>query len=293
MQPENVVSVGNVIGEGPRWNAAEQRLYWVDFIENQNIHTWDPASRELRTHRTEAPVSALGFRRAGGLIVATGGNIAECDLRTGSLRLLASVDERPLMRLNDGAVDAEGRFWVGSMHTQQQDQPHGSLHRYDPDGSVHTMDSGITVSNGLGWSPDQRTLYFVDTFRRAVYAYDYSRATGSIGKRRVFVRTLEADGYPDGMAVDAEGHVLVAFWGGWKVARYAPDGALEREIRFPVANPTACAFGGPGLDELYVTSAKLALAADQLAAQPMAGDLFRVRLGIRGQPEPYFGPTSG
>ena len=289
MQPENVVGVGNVIGEGPRWNAAEQRLYWVDFIENQNIHTWHPSSRELKTYRTEAPVTALGFRRAGGLIVATGGKIAVCDLPAGSLRVLASVDDRPSMRLTDGAVDAEGRFWVGSMHSQQQDQPHGSLYRFDPDGTVHTMDNGITVSNGLGWSPDQRTLYFIDTFRRAVYAYDYSRATGAIGNRRVFVRTREDDGYPDGMAVDAQGHVLVAFWGGWKVVRYDPDGAREREIRFPVANPTACAFGGPDLDELYVTSAKLALPPDQLAAQPMAGDLFRVRLGVRGQPEPWFG----
>lgn len=289
MRPENVAKVCNVIGEGPRWNAAEQRLYWVDFIENQNIHSWHPATQELRTHRTDAPVTALGFRRTGDLIVATGGQIATFSVTTGRLSGFTPVDERPSMRLNDGAVDAAGRFWVGSMHSEKQSEPHGSLYRWDPDGTLHTMDTGITVSNGLGWSPDHRTFYFIDTFRRVVYAYDYSSAMGTIGNRRVFVRTVEADGYPDGLAVDAEGHVLVAFWGGWKIVRYDPDGKQEREIRFPVANPTACAFGGPDLDELYVTTARLALTPAQLAEQPMAGDLFRVRLNVRGQKEPLFG----
>jgi len=265
MKPDNVVKVGNVIGEGPRWNAAEQRLYWVDFIENQNIHSWQPATQELKTYRTEAPVTALGFRRTGDLIVATRGQIATYNLAAQTLSAFTLVDDRPGMRLNDGAVDARGRFWVGSMHSEKQDEPQD------------------------GWSPDAKTFYFIDTFRRVVYAYDYSAALGSIGNRRVYVRTVEADGYPDGLTVDAEGHVLVAFWGGWKVVRYDPDGKPEREIRFPVANPTACAFGGRDLDELYVTSARLALPADQLAAQPMAGDLFRVRLNIRGQEEPFFG----
>jgi sugar lactone lactonase YvrE len=163
------------------------------------------------------------------------------------------------------------------------------LFRFDADGSVHTMDSGFTVSNGLGWSPDQRTFYFIDTFRRAILAYDYSATAGTISNRRVFARTGESDGYPDGMAVDAEGHVLVAFWGGWKIIRYDPDGKAEREIRFPVANPTACAFGGKDLNELYVTTARLGLTPEQLGEQPLAGDLFRVRLEFQGQQEPPFG----
>jgi sugar lactone lactonase YvrE len=289
MQVENVAKVCNVIGEGPRWNAAEQRLYWVDFIENQNIHSWHPATQELLTYRTEAPVTALGFRRTGDLIVATRGQIATFNLSTQKLSAFTSLEDRPAMRLNDGAVDANGRFWVGSMNSEKQDEPHGSLYRFDSDGSVHTMDTGFTVSNGLGWSPDQRTFYFIDTFRRVINAYDYSATAGSIGNRRVFVRTLESDGFPDGLAVDSEGHVLVAFWGGWKVVRYDPDGKQEREIRFPVANPTACAFGGRDRDELYVTSARLGLTEDQLAQQPMAGDLFRVRLNVQGQEEALFG----
>ena len=289
MKVQHVATIGNVIGEGPRWNAAEQRLYWVDFIENQNIHSWHPATQELLTFPTEAPVTALGFRRTGDLIVATRGQVATFNLAGRKLGSPTSVDDRPSMRLNDGAVDADGRFWVGSMNSEQPEEPHGSLYRFDPDGSVHTMDSGFTVSNGLGWSPDQRTFYFIDTFRRVVHAYDYSRATGSIGNRRVFARTVEADGFPDGLAVDSEGHVLVAYWGGWKIVRYDPDGKQEREIRFPVANPTACAFGGRELDELFVTTARLGLTTEQLAAQPMAGDLFRVRLNIQGQQEPLFG----
>jgi sugar lactone lactonase YvrE len=289
MKLESVAKAQNVIGEGPRWNAADQRLYWVDFIENQNIHSWDPVTQELRTYATEAPVTALGFRRKGDLIVATGGQVAAFDLVTRKLSAFTSVVEGPSMRLNDGAVDTQGRFWVGSMNSEQQQQPHGSLYRFDPNGSVHEMDSGFTVSNGLGWSPDQRTFYFIDTFRRVILAYDYSAAAGSISNRRVFARTAEEDGYPDGLAVDAEGHVLVAFWGGWKIVRYDPDGRQEREIRFPVANPTACAFGGPDRDELYVTTARLGLTKEQLANQPMAGDLFRVRLNIQGQEEPLFG----
>jgi sugar lactone lactonase YvrE len=289
MKPEQVAKACNVIGEGPRWNAPEQRLYWVDFIENRNIHSWHPATQELRTYPTPAPVSALGFRRTGDLIVATGGQIATFNLATQKLSSFTSLEDQPGMRLNDGAVDADGRFWVGSMHSEKQDEPHGSLYRFDADGSVHKMDGGFTVSNGLGWSPDRRTFYFIDTFRRVIYAYDFIAATGAIGNRRVFTRTVEADGYPDGLAVDAEGHVLVAFWGGWKVVRYDPDGKQEREIRFPVANPTACAFGGRDLDELYVTTARLGLNADELAKQPSAGDLFRVRLNIQGQEEPLFG----
>jgi sugar lactone lactonase YvrE len=261
----------------------------VDFIENQNIHSWHPATQELLTYPTEAPVTALGFRRTGDLIVATRGQIATFNLSTRKLSAVASLEDRPPMRLNDGAVDANGRFWVGSMNSEKQDEPHGSLYRFDPDGSVHTMDTGFTVSNGLGWSPDQRIFYFIDTFRRVINAYDYSATTGSISNRRVFVRTVESDGFPDGLAVDSEGHVLVAFWGGWKVVRYDPDGKQEREIRFPVANPTACTFGGRDRDELYVTSARLGLTEDQLAQQPMAGDLFRVRLNIQGQQEAFFG----
>lgn len=289
MNPQSIVKARNVIGEGPRWNAAEQRLYWVDFIENQNIHSWDPATREFATYGTEAPVTALGFRRSGDLIVATRGQIATFSVATKQLSSFTAVVEGPSLRLNDGAVDPGGRFWVGSMDSQKQQESHGSLFRFDPDGRLHTMDSGFTVSNGLGWSPDQRTFYFIDTFRRVILAYDYAAAAGTIANRRVFARTGEADGYPDGMAVDAEGHVLVAFWGGWKIIRYDPDGKVEREIRFPVANPTACAFGGKDLDELYVTSARLGLTPEQLADQPMAGDLFRVQLEFQGQQEAQFG----
>ena len=165
MKPESIVTARNVIGEGPRWNAAEQRLYWVDFIENQNIHSWHPAMQDLRTYGTELPVTALGFRRTGDLIVATRGQIATFDLATGELSSFASVVSGPSLRLNDGAVDPRGRFWVGSMDSDRQQEPHGSLFRFDADGTVHTMDSGFTVSNGLGWSPDQRTFYFIDTFR--------------------------------------------------------------------------------------------------------------------------------
>ena len=289
MNVEHVLTVGNVIGEGPRWNSAEQRLYWVDFIENQNIHSWSPLTGELHTYPTPSPVTALGFRRDGKLIVATRGEVATFDFAAGSLASVATLEQGPPKRLNDGAVDARGRFWVGSMNAQKQEEPEVSLYRLDPDGRVQTLDTGFTVSNGMGWSPDQRVFYFIDTFRWAVYAYDYSAEPGTIGNRRIFAQCERSDGFPDGMAVDAAGNVLVAFWGGWKIIRFSPDGRREREIRFPVANPTACAFGGANLDELYVTTAKLALSPAELVQQPLAGDLFRVKMDVRGQKEPCFG----
>jgi len=140
----------------------------------------------------------------------------------------------------------------------------------------------------MGWSPDGGTLYVTDMFRRRILAYDYDLATGAVSGRRVFATIPEDAGLPDGLVVDAEGGVWSAHWGGWRVTRYAPDGAVEREIRLPVANITCMGFGGRGLDELYITTAWFLLSAAERTAQPQAGDLFRVKVGIRGIPEPCF-----
>jgi sugar lactone lactonase YvrE len=197
--------------------------------------------------------------------------------------------DRPEMRFNDGAVGPGGRFWAGTMNVNEDPEgTDGVLYRLDPDGSVQRMDDGFSLSNGLGWSPDRRTLYFTDTFRRAIYAYDYDPATGAVAGRRPWVEIPEGDGYPDGLTVDAEGGVWSARYGGWKVVRFDPQGRVDREVRLPVAHVTSCILGGPDLTDLYVTTAWEFLTAEQRAAQPQAGDLFRVRVEVPGLPEYEF-----
>jgi sugar lactone lactonase YvrE len=164
----------------------------------------------------------------------------------------------------------------------------GRLFRLDPGGSVHRMETGLTISNGLGWSPDQRFFYLTDTLRRRIYRYEYDPASGEIANRQDWVRVPEApgEGLPDGLAVDREGFIWSARWDGWKLVRYDPDGRLEREVRVPVARPTSCAFGGPGLGDLYVTSAWSGLDETTRRSQPWAGDILRLQAGFSGR-EPF------
>jgi sugar lactone lactonase YvrE len=278
---EHVLAVQNRLGEGPRWNGEEQALYWVD-IENDAFHRFDPATGEHERCVVGLPVGALGFRAAGGLILATRDGFAVWEPQTQALRFLADPEaDRPESRFNYRSVDCPGRDWAGTLSSC----PTRSHYRLDPDGSVHKMEKGLTISNGIGWSPDNRTMYLTDTPRNVIYAYDFDPAIGAIANRRPFVSSPDEPGGPDGLAVDSEGGVWSARWGGWKVTRYDPAGVVEREIRLPVECPTSCAFGGAGLDELYITSAWTGVDPAHRPAQPWAGDLFRVRVGIRGLPE--------
>ncbi|HEX8231281.1 MAG TPA: SMP-30/gluconolactonase/LRE family protein, partial [Chloroflexia bacterium] len=194
--------------------------------------------------------------------------------------------EKKESRFNDGAVDPEGRFWAGTM--THDGSASSSLYRLDPDYSVHTMAAGLTISNGIGWSPDGRTMYHTDTEKQVIHAYDFDAATGNIENRRDFVRTSEEEGFPDGLTVDAEGFVWSAFYGGWQIVRYDSDGKREREVRLPVANVTACTFGGHDLTDLYITTAWSGLNEEQRREQPLAGDLFLLHTNIKGQPQLKF-----
>jgi sugar lactone lactonase YvrE len=281
---ERVLAVQNKLGEGPVWNADEQALYWVD-IEQGRVHRLQPATGAHDVFELGLPVGALGFRASGGLVTATRDGFAFWDPQANDLRFVADPEaDRPDARFNDGAVDRQGRFWAGTMGRG----PTSSLYRLDPDGSVHRMETGVTIANGIGWSPDNRTMYFTDSLLRAIYAYDFDPATGAIENRRPFVHAPDEEGVPDGLVVDSQGFVWSARWGGWKVTRYDPTGCVEREVRLPVQYPTSCTFGGPQLDELYITSAWTALSEEERGKQPWAGDLFRLRAGVRGLAEPKF-----
>jgi sugar lactone lactonase YvrE len=286
---EHVLEIKNVIGEGPVWHHAEGALYWVDFIENQHILRYYPDSGKQEKFDTTDPVTAVGFRRGGGLIVSTTTGLAFWNSDAKELEYVSRpLSDRPHIRFNDAAVDRRGRFWVGTVNTEDGKKPDGELYRFDMDGSLRSIDGGFTVSNGIGWSPDGLKMYFADTFNYRIHLYDFDPQRGAVSNRRTFVDFTDHKDLPDGLTVDQAGGVWVAFWGGWKVVRFDSDGRVDREIRMPVANPTSCAFGGAELDELYITTAHLGLSADERLQQPLAGDLFRVRPGVKGIEEPAF-----
>ena len=166
--------------------------------------------------------------------------------------------------------------------------PTSSLYRLDSDGSLHTMEGGLTIANGMGWSPDGKTMYLTDTRRHLIYAYDFDGATGSISNRRNFVQVPVDDGFPDGLTVDSKGFVWSARWAGSCIVRYDPDGKLERKVELPASHVTCCAFGGPDLTDLYITTAWNEMSDEEHAREPLAGDLFRLRTGIKGVAQPKF-----
>jgi sugar lactone lactonase YvrE len=242
------------LGEGPVWDDESGELVWVDILAGV-VHRTTPTGRDV-TLEVGRTVGAVGLRQGGGLVLATDDGFHLHDPgETTTRRIVAVEADDPLTRMNDGKVDPEGRFWAGTMAFDEVSTL-GSLYRLDPDGTVTTMLTDVGISNGLDWTADGSTMYFI--------------------------------GNPDGMTLDEEGYLWVACWDGWCVRRYAPDGSVDREIRFPAAHVSSVAFGGPDLDELYVTTAWHMVEEADRAAQPHAGSLFRCRPGVRGRPANRF-----
>lgn len=280
---EHILAAQNVLGEGPIWNVEEQALYWVD-IYGCTIHRFQPETRAHEVFSIGIPIGVLAFRRGGGCVLATKYGFALWDTQTQALTFSQNPEDGQLYRrFNDGAVDCRGRFWAATMSEQEEKhEPSGVLYRLDPDGSVHKMETGLIIPNGIGWSPDNTVMYFTDSARRIIYRYDFDQITGVITHRRTFVSTSEEQGVPDGLVVDSEGYVWSVYWGGEKVIRYTPDGEIERVIAVPVLQPSSCAFGGKNLDELYITSAQKGLSDAQRRKYPLSGDIFRAKISIKG-----------
>ncbi|HEV2604378.1 MAG TPA: SMP-30/gluconolactonase/LRE family protein [Microvirga sp.] len=277
------------LGEGPTWSGADRKLHWVDILAPA-ILTGDPATGEFTSRPMPELVGAVVPRRRGGLVAAMQNGFKAVDPETGAVSLIANPEaDKPGNRFNDGKCDRRGRFWAATMAIDTQ-PGEGSLYRLDTDGRVSRMDTGFHVSNGLGWSPDNRRFYFTDSGPKRIYVYDFDLEGGAVENRRTFVQVPDGVGVPDGLAVDAEGFVWSAHWDGWCVTRYDPDGKVDRVINLPVPRPTSCAFGGPDLTTLYITSARIRLSAGQLAEAPLSGSVFALQSGIRGLPEmPYAG----
>jgi sugar lactone lactonase YvrE len=288
-QVENVLSAQNELGECPIWDYAEQALYWVNIEGDISVHRFDPATNEHQTYEPDFPITAFGLRKSGGWITAAKNGLAFWDWQSQNYEFITDPEaDTPGVRFNDGVVDRQGRFWAGTLNDADLNAPDGSLYRIDPDGSTHKLDTGYATSNGIGVSPDSKTLYLVDMFHGKILAYDHDPATGLVENRRVFASVPEEAGFPDGITIDSEGYVWNAHWGGGKVTRYDPAGEIAQEIKLPVQNVTRCAFGGEDLDELYICTAWYALSEEERRNQPQAGDLFRVKTNIKGLEEPKF-----
>jgi sugar lactone lactonase YvrE len=279
---ELVLDARAELGEGIVWDDALARLVWVDIMRGR-VHRFDPASGAADVREIGQPVGAAAPAADGSLVVATPQGFARLDFESVRLTPLAAVEtDLPGNRMNDGACDPAGRFWAGTMALDERPGA-GSLYRLDPDGRVTPMISDVTISNGLAWSADARRMFYVDSPTQRIDVFDFDQATGAIGNRRPFASIAVEDGIPDGLTIDVDDGVWVALWGGGRLHRYTRNGDLDRVVRLPVTHPTRCAFGGPDLDELFVTSAWTALTKDEREAQPHAGGIYRLRPGIRGR----------
>jgi len=273
------------LGEGPRWDEASATLLWVD-IPRQRVHRYDPATGEDAVQPTPGVVSLALPRQHGGIVVGLPDGLHALD-GTRSPRLVAIEPERSDTRTNDGACDASGRLWVGTMALDER-SPVAALYRVASDLSVTRVLTGTTISNGLGWSPSGRSFYFIDSPTLRVDVFDCDPATGALEHRRRLAAVEVEGAVPDGLAVDAEGGVWVALHGGWGLNRYSPDGELVAEVRLPVARITSCCFGGPELRDLYVTTRREGLGTTEQDAQPLAGALLRLDPGVAGLPTHAF-----
>jgi len=277
-QPARLRAPMATLGEGPVWDGDEQALYWVD-IPAGLVHRMD-AGGSFTAWDVGQPVGAVVPRASGGLVVAVKDGFAGLDPASGQVTPLAEVEQdRPENRMNDGACDRAGRFFAGTM-AQDERPGAGTLYRLDPDLSVSALITGLGTSNGIGWSPDERLMYYVDSQDHQVDVFDYDPATGAIGGRRRFAAVGGGDVQPDGLTVDADGGVWVAVWGGGAVLRHDPDGRVRETVDLPATQVTSCAFGGPGLDRLFITTAS--------GPGTDAGALFVCEPGVTGQPSHPF-----
>ena len=281
---EVIANDRNLTGESPLWSVNEGALYWLD-SRIPRIYRVHIASGKRSDWGCPSKVNAMGLMR-GGLVCSTKDGIYYLNTSTGAYEKGFDPEaDDPHSRSNDGKVDRAGRFWFTSMEDDGK-TPTGKLYRLDPDRTVATVDAGYGVPNGLGWSPDERLMYFGDTRASTIYVFDFDRTSGTVRNKRPYVQTsAESDGRPDGLCVDSKGYVWSARVGAGAVARFAPDGKLDRRIEVPVSRPTSVMLGGDDLRTLFISTASRTLSEEQLKAQPLAGAMLAVRVDVPGLPE--------
>jgi sugar lactone lactonase YvrE len=282
-----VLDIGASLGECPLWSIAEQALYWVD-INAPSLNRFDPATGRNVAMPMPESIGSYAFREGGGFVVALRSGVWLCDA-SGKLerRVVDAPYDTTHYRFNDGRCGPDGRFIVGTMH-ERRDTPTAALYRIDHDFTITELFAGMTISNGLAWSPDGRTMYHADTPTRTVEAFDYDAAAGTPSRRRVFSQWTGTSERPDGGTTDSAGHYWIALYGDGRLVELAPDGTRVAEHLLPAMCPTMCAFGGPDLRTLYVTTARQQRDAAELARYPQSGGIFAMRVDTPGRPEVHF-----
>jgi sugar lactone lactonase YvrE len=270
------------LGECPVWDDRTQRLCFID-IDGQTLFRLDPDGGVLESWAMPAKIGSLALDEAGGALLALADGFKRFDFAAGTMAPIANpLEGQPDHRLNDGAADPAGRFWAGSMHLSAS-RPSGKVYCLERDAAVRAVYDNFRVPNGLAWSPDG-TRFYINDSPRAMFAAPFDVDSGRAGPPWVLADAGAAPGFPDGMAVDEEGCLWSCRWDGHGIARFTPEGRVDRFVPFPVSRVTSCAFGGPRLDRLYVTTARKALDAQALAREPLAGGVFVFAPGVRGLP---------
>jgi len=282
------IPAADLIGESPVWSVREQALYWVD-VEGKCVQRFTPQTTARARWTMPEATGSIGLRCSGGLIAATRTGFVSLDTDSGEITPITDPEaDLPGNRFNDGKVDRAGRFWAGTKNLANNAQATGSVYRLDADRTAHRVTGGISCTNGIAWSPDNRTMYLCDTWVRRVYRFAFDLDAGTAHSRTLFAELAPAAGYPDGLTVDAEGFIWNAHYDGWCITRYAPDGRVDRVLQMPVQHVTSLMFGGPDLAILYVTSASMRLSEDERRSQCCAGHVFAFEPGARGLQEPCF-----
>jgi L-arabinonolactonase len=286
---ERALDADNHLGETPIWSVSDQALYWANCEQPSALERWSPATGERRTWAMPKRLGGFALKAGGGLVVVLADGLYELDDATGEVTLRTPSPLPPHVALHETGVDRQGRLWMGAYDHHwspaNRNSRDGALCRLDAGGLTPVV-PGLSVANGLAFSPDGRTLYLADSPRRRVEAFDLDPATGALTGRRLFLELPAGEGHIDGATVDAEGGYWLAVVGVGQLRRYRPDGSLDRTIALPFSNPTKPAFGGPELDVIYLTSTKLPITQPGVAGAELNGGLYAVRAGVKGLEEP-------
>jgi sugar lactone lactonase YvrE len=290
MQADVVLPHRCLLGEGPIWDDKRKAILWIDILCGE-IHEYSPQSRSHKIIAVDQMIGAVVVCQDGNLLAALKNGFGFVNRENGEVNMIANPESKiPGNRFNDGKCDPDGRFWAGTMsHTDEPEM--GSLYVFGKDHTINKKISNISISNGLAWSADHRTFYYIDTPTFTVVSYNYDKESGEISGKNIIININEEDGSPDGMTIDDQGMLWIAHWDGWQITRWDPNtGKKLLSITMPVARVTSCAFGGDALEDLYITSASTGLTDEELVNQPLAGSLFVIKnIGYKGQPGFEFG----
>lgn len=274
MKPKVLLECNCLLGEGPIWDSTSNTLSWVDILKG-TIHEYTFSNKVHSIIPVNDMVSAITHCENGDYLAALKEGLAYIDRESYNINYLTNPEKHlPNNRFNDGKCDSFGRFWIGSMSLDEEPKV-GSLYSFDKSKKVVKQISDVSISNGMAWTTDTKTMYYIDTPTRQVCAYDFDIVTASLSNKRIVINIPVDEGYPDGMTIDKEGNLWIAHWGGWQITRWNPEnGKKMNSIKLPVSRVTSCTFGGKDLTNLYITSASVGLSAKEMSKQPLAGSVF-------------------